>query len=121
MNSNGDDSNIIDLERELELKALHDEIHKLTNQLTKYQIMLKEIDENADPNLISDEEAICVEQISKLRKKSGERDLTNDEVKNLDVLHKNLKLARGENARVGSQNKTKKISSTDLEKLAKGK
>lgn len=119
MNSNGD-NNVLDLERELELKALRDEIRKLTNQVTKYQILLKEIDENINPNLISDEEAIAVEQISRLRKKSADRDLTSDEVKNLDILHKNLKLARGENIRVGAQNKTKKLSPEQLEKLAKG-
>lgn len=120
MSLNGDHNNIISMEKELEIKALRDEIQKLKNQVTKYRILLKETDESANPDSVSDEEVICVEQISKLRKYSANRDLTSDEIKNLDVLHKNLKLARGENIRVGSQNKTKKKSVEELEKLAEG-
>jgi hypothetical protein len=119
MNSNGE-GKILDMEKELEIKALRNEVQKLTNQLTKYQILLKEIDEGADPSMVSDEESICVTQINRLRQASDGRELSNDEVKNLDVLHKNLKLARGENIRVGAQNKTKKLSDKDLEKLVKG-
>jgi hypothetical protein len=121
MNSNGDDNNILDLEKELEIKALHDEIQKLKNQVNKYKILLNEVDEDANPDMISDEEVICVTEISKLKKITNQRPLTSDEVKNLDILHKNLKLARGENTRVGGHNKVKKKSAEDLEKIVTGK
>ncbi len=121
MTSDGVGDNVVDMETELEIKALRDEIQKLKNNLNQYKILLNEVDEDAKPDMISDEEVICVQEIAKLKKTSNQRPLTSDEVKNLDILHKNLKLARGENTRVGAKGSVKKKTAENLEKIITGK
>ena len=115
------DSNVIDAEREFETIALRNEIEKLKNEVIKYKILLNEIDSDANPDIVSDEEAICVEQIHKLKENSGKRQLSTDEVKKLDILHKNLKLARGQGTRVGARNQAGALSAKDLADIAKGR
>lgn len=115
------ENNIIEAGQEFEVAALKSEIEKLKNEVLKYKILLKEIDSDANPDIISDEEFICIDQISKLKKITTDRDLTTDEVKKLDLLHKNLKLARGQSTRVGAKSIADKLSAKDLEKIAKGK
>ncbi len=111
--------NIIDAEKEFEILALKQENKKLKNQLTKYQVLLKEIEDEADPNMITDVEVICISEINKLKEYSGQRELTTDEIKNLDILHKNLKIVRGENPRTKSQGNTKAMSTEEMTKLVK--
>lgn len=117
----GDKNNLIDAEKEFEISALRKKIKELELENTKLQILLKEINEDANPNMISDTEATCTEQIQKLKENSSKRELTTDEVKRLDLLHKNLKLARGENARVGAKSKVNDMSADELTDLVKGK
>jgi len=107
-------SNIIDMEADFEKKTLKDYIQKLENEITKYRILLKDAGVETDVSDISDEEAICVEQIARLKEKSSEVELEKKEVEKLDILHKNLKLARGENIRAGRTSKYKEMSSADL-------
>ena len=114
------DDNILDMEAGFELITLKNEIEKLKNEVIKYKILLNEIDSDANPDIVSDEEAICVEQIHKLKESSSKRELSTDEAKKLDILHKNLKLARGQGTRVGTKNQAGKLSATDLAKIAKG-
>ena len=115
------DDNIIDAEKDFEIIGLKKRIKELENKLTKYQITLKEIDEDADPNVISDEESICITQIFKLKVMSEERQLSLDEVRQLDILHKNLKLSRGESERFKSKSKAGKKSADELANIIKGK
>lgn len=112
------EDSIIEAEKSFEIKALRDEIEKLKNIVTKYQILMKEAGVESDTNLISDEEVICVREISRLKELSAERELSTDEVKKLDLLHKNLKLARGESLRVNWEGQAKKMSTEELEKIA---
>ena len=72
-------------------------------------------------DMISDEEIICIKQISKLRKYSEDRDLDKEEVQIFDLLHKNLKIARGEEIRIKTKSKTKKLSNSELTNILKGK
>ncbi|MCK5138475.1 MAG: hypothetical protein KAQ85_01410 [Thermodesulfovibrionia bacterium] len=116
----GEKSNILDSEKDFEIKALRSEVEKLRNEVIKYKILLNEIDSDANPEIVSDAEAICVQEIRKLKDSSSSRELSTDEVKKLDLLHKNLKIARGENARVGARNKAGKMSAKDLANIAKG-
>ena len=116
-----DGDNVIDAELEFENIALRNEVEKLKNEVIKYMILLKEIDSDANPDIVSDEEAICVEQIRKIKENSGKRQLSTDEVKKLDILHKNLKLARGQGTRVGAKNQAGVMSASDLADIAKGK
>ena len=116
----GENNNILDAEKDFEIISLRNEIEKLTNEVVKYKILLNEIDSEANPDIISDEEAICVEQIRKLKESSGKRQLSTDEVKKLDILHKNLKLARGQGTRVGAKNQAGKMTASQLAAIAKG-
>lgn len=115
------EDNLIDAGKEFEVSALRTEIQNLKKEITKYKILLNEVDEDANVDIVSDEEAICVEQIRILKMASGERPLTNDEVKKLDILHRNLKLARGEMDRITGKSKAGKLSVEELAKIAKGK
>ena len=116
-----DECNLIDSGKEFEAITLRNEIERLKNEVIKYKILLNEIDSDANPDIVSDEEVICVEQIHKLKESSGKRQLSTDEVKKLDILHKNLKLARGEGHRVGAKNKMGEMSASELANIAKGK
>jgi predicted RNase H-like nuclease (RuvC/YqgF family) len=116
-----DGDNLVEAEKEFEIAALKNEVEKLRKEITKYQILLNEVDDEANPNIISDEEVICVEQIAKLRQESAKRHLSTDEVKKLDILHKNLKMARGEGSRVNNRSLAKKLSAEELTAVAKGK
>lgn len=114
-------SNILDAEKQFELQALRNKIQALEGENTKLRILLKEATgEDAPVDEISDEEVICVQEIAKLRAASNDRPLTLEEVKQLDILHKNLKIARGENKRVGRQSNFDMKSNEELEKLIRG-
>jgi hypothetical protein len=116
-----DDNNIIDAEKSFEIQKLKDENKKLRNEITKLKILIKDLDPDADVSEISDQEAIAVEQLKKIKEYSSKRDLTTDEIKAYDVLVKNLRLIRGENSRSASDKNTKGLSKKDLEAIAKGK
>lgn len=96
--------NILDMENTLKFKALEDEIDRLTNDITKYQILLKECGMDYEASEISDEEALCVQEIIKLKKYSDDRELSTDEIKKFDLLNKNLRLIRGQVKRGKSSN-----------------
>jgi hypothetical protein len=109
---------VLEMEAEFEKKKLHDEIQRLTNEITKLRILLKDAGVESDISDISDEEAICVEQIRMLKKTSAERELDKKEVEKLDILHKNLKIARGEVGKRGQKkSKIGKMSDKELEAL----
>lgn len=112
--------NVIDSEQAFEIVALRAEIEKLRNEVVKYKILLNEIDSDANPDMVTDEESICVEQIRKLKESSGKRQLSTDEVKRLDLLHKNLKMSRGEGTRVGAKNQAGKMTPKQLAEIVKG-
>ena len=114
------DDNLLDAGHEFELITLKNEIERLKSEVIKYMILLKEIDSDANPEIVSDTEAICVLEIRKLKESSADRHLSTDEVKKLDILHKNLKLARGQGVRVGARNKAGEMSAMDLAKIAQG-
>lgn len=72
-----------------------------------------------EPMSLEDEEMICIMQIQRLKDISQKRELTLDEVKKLDLLHKNLKLSRGENTVVvGKNKKDKNFTDAQLVKIA---
>ena len=114
------DDNILEASHEFEMITLRNEVEKLKNEVIKYKVLLHEIDSEANPDIVSDEEVICIEQISRLRKTSNKRPLTTDEAKKFDIYHKNLKLARGQGSRVGSRNQAGKMSAEKLAEIAKG-
>ena len=109
---------VLDTTKEFQIKTLNDEIEKLTNIITKQQILLKELghDGNID---VSDEEAICVQQIARMKERSDQMEFDNDDTKKLESLVKTLLSIRGKNPRNIKKNLAKNSSTEDLLKAAK--
>jgi len=104
------DSN--ELAKDIEIQALKDEVNSLREENTKLKKILSEneIDDEIDKELlISDEESICINEIKKLKKLSDIGGLTHEDVKTLDILHKNLRMIRG--LSVDGPKKSKKTAS----------
>jgi len=79
----------------LEIERLKKRVAELEIELAKAQEILKENDLLEEVSIISDAEAICANEINKLKIASDNGILTLEDVKILDILHKNLLLARG--------------------------
>ena len=115
------DDNLIDAENEFHIQSLEHKLKEMEKENAKYRILLKEADPDANVSDISDSEIICVEQLALLRTSSKKRELSTEEIKNLDILQKNLKIARGESIRVNARGKTKGRTTEDLESILKDK
>jgi len=91
--------NMLDMELEMELKALRSEIDKLKAEVSKYKKVIVEhgIEDEVDDfvAIVSPEEKICLDGIGHLAElfKNGTYD--SNDTKNFDLLHKNLRLIRG--------------------------
>ena len=82
-------------EYENKIKELKSKLKSLELENIKLRSILKENDlDDSDINM-SDEEAICFNEIKKLKDISDAAGLTLEDVKILDILHKNLLMARG--------------------------
>ncbi len=79
----------------LEIKQLKKKVAELEIELAKAQAILKENDLLENAAQVSDCEAICANEIHKLKVASDNGILTLGDVKVLDILHKNLLLAQG--------------------------
>jgi hypothetical protein len=79
----------------LEIKQLKKKVAELEIELAKAHTILKENDLLEKASQVSDCEAICANEIHKLRVASDNGILTLEDVKVLDILHKNLLLAQG--------------------------
>ena len=108
INSSGND---------LQVKLLEKELYDLKHEIIKLRLVLKNNGLDGEEKTISDEEAICVKQIERIKELSSERLLVPDEVKMLDILHKNLKLSRGESAKSKKKANMDKMSSAELLKF----
>jgi glutaredoxin 2 len=79
----------------VELEKLKKKMAELEMELAKARAILKENDLLEKASQVSDCEAICINEIHKLRVASDNGILTLEDVKVLDILHKNLLLAQG--------------------------
>lgn len=110
---------------DLELLRTRKEVVELKAKLQKYEQILKDNDlmDGVEP-VVSDVEQICVREIQRYNELSQKgAGLTLEDNKILDLLHKNLLLARGK-AVAPEAKKTKKEEQKDvatLLKLAEGK
>jgi hypothetical protein len=95
---------------------------KLIQKLQEENASLKERLSNQAPSLlggkVSTEEMICIEQLEMLRSKSIGRELTLEEVKKLDLLNKNLRLAREQATSVIDTIEYQSLSAEELEQIA---
>ena len=100
---------------------IHDlraEISALKVQNTKYRATLEEVGIIESELKMTDIEAICLDQIGKLRDIAESGLLDKDEAQVFEIMHRNLKIARGEND-FKKVNKAKKLTDEDLQKMLK--
>jgi hypothetical protein len=105
----------------------HALISDLMNQVEQLKVEnahLKQLLTVAAPSIFSssqpltEEELICLEQITRLKTQSEKRELTLDEVKKLDLLHKNLKMIRDNHVIDVKPTKQKSLSNEKLLAIA---
>lgn len=80
---------------QLEIERLKKKVAELEMELAKAHAVLKDNGLEEETANISEAEAICANEIHKLKVASDYGILTLEDVKVLDILHKNLLLARG--------------------------
>lgn len=78
-----------------EVERLKKKVAELEIELAKAHSILRDNDLEEETANISDAEIVCVNEIHKLKVASDHGILTLEDVKVLDILHKNLLLARG--------------------------
>lgn len=100
------------------LKNAESKLQAAVTELTKMRIVLVENDLLLELDDISDTEAICVEQISRLKELSVLRTLTESETKILDTMYKNLRTARNEERK--KKREERMFSGEQLLEMVKG-
>jgi hypothetical protein len=109
-------TDILESEDRFTIKKLEAVISRKDDEIQKLKFLLKEsgFDDNID---ISDEEIIAVKQLQLLKQISdGDDPLSTSDIKNFDILVKNLRLIRGKVKR-GKSNKLDNMSSDTLKEL----
>jgi hypothetical protein len=101
------------------MQLLQKELAELRNINTKYEILLTDNGLLEKVSTVSPEEAICIEQIRILKEKSSRQPFSETDCKILDILHKNLKIARGEKVAADGKGKTKKLTDEELTNIIK--
>lgn len=86
---------------------------------TKMHIVLQDNGLEADMGKINDAEAICVEQLKKLKELSSTKKFSQEDAKILDILHQNLIRARGGKIEKDGRKATKKLTDLELLRLIK--
>lgn len=114
------DSNLKGMSLEFEAKALREKIKDLEKEIENYKLLLRENGiELEGMDKMSDEEYICVTQIAKLKERADTALFDKEDAQILDLLQKNLKMARGEKVHDRFKLKKKKLSPQELLKVVK--
>lgn len=109
-------NDLLDLETELEIKALRRELDKLKDENDRFRKVIEEhdlVEEAKITKVISPEEKICLDGISHLVKLFEHGTFDKTDVVNYDLLHKNIRLIRGQS------NDTKKKKKFDVNEALK--
>ena len=99
---------------EMNIQRLTDELRRITTKCTKLEIVATDNGLLEEVGSVSDAEAICVEQLKKMKDLSEMVVFSKDDATVMDILHKNLKLARGEKLPKDSRAKVKNYSGAEL-------
>ena len=113
-----EDNNYIDLEQELNLAK--NKILELESENEKLKEVIRDNDledEIENFELLSDSELICVKGISQILELVEKGVHQDSDVKNFDILYKNLRLIRGKSD--SKEKKAKPAKEEDLAKLLK--
>jgi len=107
---------LLDLETELEIKALRRELEKLKDENDRFRKVIEEhdlVEEAKITKVISPEEKICLDGIMHLTEVFKNGTFDKSDVTNFDFLHKNIRLIRGQS------NDTKKKKKFDVNEALK--
>lgn len=102
-----------------EIEKLNDIIQKLSIENTKMSIALKDNGLSEEISQVSDQEAICVEQIRKLRELSTTTLFSQEDAKVLDIIHTNLLRARNGKLEKNAGKGAKKLTTQELLEITK--
>jgi hypothetical protein len=114
--------NMMGTELEMEIKALRSEIDKLNKENKDLKQVLSDndlADEASIERVVSPEEEICVIGIEQILELVRNKVSDVNDIKNYDILHKNLRLIR--NQKVDDKAPAKKANLGDLLKIVEGK
>ena len=89
------------------------------NNTLKEKIVQLESFLSLQQTAITNEELICTEQISLIKSKSSNRELSLDEVKRLDILIKNLRLIRNQATDASDEKDYRNVKEADLVAIAR--
>ena len=104
-----------ELQLEEKVRVLLDKVSQLEKENLEMTIALEEAGICKEDVKISETEFICLQQLRKIKEQSEQRLLDKDEVGIIDVLHKNLLIARG--IPVVKKTKERKKSKEELFKI----
>ena len=103
---------------QLELEKLRKEVTELREKLQKYEQILTENDLLDSVPTASDVELLCISQLAKYKKATDSGAvLSLEEVKIVDILHKQVLLARGKAPAEVKEKRQKKEEPMDVAKL----
>lgn len=108
---------IMDMELQMEIKALRAEVEKLKKENDEYKKIIIENDlgdEIGQTKVMSPEEEICIKGINQILDLVKQGAAMKEDIQNFDILHKNLRMIRGHN-----DNKAKKSKPSDIKDLLK--
>jgi len=101
------------------VRDLTEHVNELTTENIKLRTTLRDNGLTEDDVKISDVEAICIQQIEKMKEMSASRHFEETDAKIFDILHKNLRMARGQTTEKDNSRKMKKLSIKELNDLVK--
>ena len=111
-------NDFLNAELEIEIRALRAEIDKLRKQNDNLIRIIKENDLESElgiTKVVSPEEQICIDGINHLAEVFKNGTFDKNDATNFDILHKNLRMARGQSTDV----KVKKSKPADIKDLLK--
>lgn len=112
---------LLDLELELEVKALRKEIEKLKSENADLREVIHENDlgdEIGEKRPMTPEEQICILGIEQILDAVKNMVADKTDIQNYDILHKNLRLIRGQSTDTKKSNK--KTTKAELLKIVQG-
>ena len=112
---------ILDIEMQMELKALRDKIEALEaeNDAMKKVIIENDLLEEVEASkYVSPEEKICLDGIKYLAERFANGTFDRNDTNNYDILHKNLRMIRGHDMSV--KKKTGKFDPKEALRIVEG-
>lgn len=113
-------NDILGMEAQFEIDALRKKISEVEKELLRLQLIIKDSDLDIDdiPEM-SDEEYICIQQITRLREQSEGMAFDQEQTKIFDTLVKDLNIIRGgAGNRKGKKNSSAPVA--ELIRIARG-